>query len=135
MPCPELARFDPKADRPDDRSRFSGTHIAFGAFFDQLCWCYIQMRRDPLKSLQGDILLAAFHGADMGTVDIHRRRQRGLCQPAQLAVVLEIPCKNNADVHPRVKNLSRILVRRIIMLIFSLTDRNPTLHMQSDVLL
>ncbi len=104
-------------------------------FFDQLRWGHIQMRCDPLQGLQGDILLTALHRADMRAVDIHRRRQRGLCQPAQLAVVLEIPCKNNADVHPRVKNLSRILVRRIIMLICSLTDRNPTLHMQSDVLL
>ena len=80
-------------------------------------------------------MLAALHGADMGTVDFHRRRQSGLRKPANLAVVLEIPCKNNADVHPRVKNLSRILVRRIIIRIYSLTDRNPTLHMQSDVLL
>ena len=104
-------------------------------FFDQLRWGHIQMRCDPLQGLQGDVLLAALHGADMGTVDFHRRRQSGLRKPAGLAVVLEIPCKNNADVHPRVKNLSRILVRRIIILICSLTDRNPTLHMQSDVLL
>jgi len=135
MPCPELARFDPKADCPGERSRFSGTLIAFRAFFDQLCWCYIQMRRDPLKSLQGDILLAAFHGADMGTVDIHRCRQRGLRQPTRLAVVLEITCKNSADIHPQLKSLSRILVRRIIMLICNLTDRDPFLHRQSDVLL
>ena len=93
------------------------------------------MRRDPLKSLQGDILLAAFHGADMGTVDIHRCRQRGLRQPTRLAVVLEITCKNNADIHPQLKSLSRILVRRIIMLICNLTDRDPFLHRQSDVLL
>jgi len=64
MPCPELASLTPKADSPDDRSRLSGTHIAFGAFFDQLRRCHIQMRRDPLKSLQRDILMAAFHGAD-----------------------------------------------------------------------
>lgn len=135
MPCPELARFDPKADCPGERSRSSGTHIAFGAFFDQLCWCHTQMRRDPLQSLQGDVLLAALHCADMGAVDIHCRRQCGLRQPARLAVVLEIPCKINADVHPQVKSLSRILVRRIIILICNLTDRDPFLHTQLDVLL
>jgi hypothetical protein len=52
-----------------------------------------------------------------------------------LAVVLEITCKNNADIHPQLKSLSRILVRRIIMLICNLTDRDPFLHRQSDVLL
>ena len=93
------------------------------------------MRRDPLKSLQGDVLLAALHCTDMGAVDIHRRRQCGLRQPACSTVVLEITCKNNADVHPQLKSLSRILVRRIIILIRNLTDRDPTLHMQSDVLL
>lgn len=135
MPCSELARFAPKADCPGDRSRFSGTQIAFGPLLDQLRWRHIQMRRDPLKSLQGNVLLAAFHCADMGAVDIHRRRQCGLRQPARLAVVLEIPCKINADIHPQVKSLSRILVRRIIILICNLTDRDPFLHTQSDVLL
>jgi hypothetical protein len=49
--------------------------------------------------------------------------------------VLQIPCKNNADVHPQVKSLSRILVRRIIMLIWFLSDRDPVLHAQIVVFL
>lgn len=109
--------------------------ISVKALFDQLRGLHAQMCCDPLKGQQGDVLLAAFHRADMGTVDIHRRRQRSLRQRAFLAVVLQIPCKNNADVHPQVKSLSRILVRRIIMLIWFLSDRDPVLHAQIVVFL
>ena len=81
----------------------------------QLGWFDAQGVRDFLQCHDGDVLFLPLHRADMSAIDIHHRRQSRLRHAAFFAVVFEIPCKNDADVHPRVKSLSRILVRRIII--------------------
>jgi hypothetical protein len=62
-----------------------------------------------------DILLATFDQTDMGAIDIHPFGDRFLAEACCQTVMTHIRAEQFADIHPQLRNWSRIEVLRIII--------------------
>jgi len=62
------------------------------------------------------VLFAALDQADVSAIDAHACRDLGLTDSGGLPVEAHIRAEELTDIHPQLRNQSRILVRRIIIL-------------------
>lgn len=65
---------------------------------------------------QCSVLATALDQTDVGAVDTHARCHFGLAKPRGFADATNIRPEELADIHPKLRNRSRILMRRIIIL-------------------
>jgi hypothetical protein len=69
-----------------------------------------------MKRQQGDILPTTLDLTDKSAIRIHAHRNRFLAQIGRKTIAANIDPYEFADIHPQLRNRSRILMRRIIIL-------------------
>ena len=68
-----------------------------------------------MNSKKRDILLAALDQTDMGAIDVHPFGDRFLAEACCQTVMTHIRAEQFTDIHPQLRNWSRIVVLRIII--------------------
>jgi hypothetical protein len=87
----------------------------FDAFVEEIDRAHAERLGEMVDGQQRHILATALDLTDKGTIRIHAHGDRFLAQIGRKTVTANISPNEFADIHPQLRNRSRILALRIII--------------------